>query len=125
MNYVLKQAEDSPKFEREFEISTNKIKAKLAMLYHLRKKQIGPVLAKSQLLLVGKAYRSYRSGNKRSFNKILLKISKTKLGEGFTLIDKKFYKNKGPFLSFFLISHLGLEYNETKILLFMRAATLD
>jgi|TARA_B100000287_G_C20642236_1_gene783908 Skp family chaperone for outer membrane proteins len=72
-----KQAMDAQKFEREFEISTNKIQGALVDVLSsiASKNELDLVLAKSQLLLVGKDIDLTDQAIKE-LNKILPKISK-------------------------------------------------
>ncbi len=72
-----KQAGDAQKFEREFEISTNKIQGALVDVLSsiATKNKLDLVLAKSQLLLVGKDIDLTDQAIK-DLNKILPKISK-------------------------------------------------
>ena len=68
---------DAQKFEREFEISTNKIQGALVDVLSsiATKNELDLVLAKSQLLLVGKDIDLTDQAIK-DLNKILPKISK-------------------------------------------------
>ena len=71
-----KQANDAQKFEREFEISTNKIQGALVdvLASIANKNKLDIVLAKSQLLLVGKEI-DFTDAAIKELNKILPKIS--------------------------------------------------
>ncbi len=71
-----KQSKDAQKFEREFEISTNKIQGALVdvLASIANKNKLDIVLAKSQLLLVGKEI-DFTDSAIKELNKILPKIS--------------------------------------------------
>ena len=109
-----KQAVDAQKFEREFEQSTGKIQGALVDVLSMiaNKNNLDLVLAKSQVILVGRDI-DLTDIAVKELNKVLPKYPKISLFSVIRkiLIDKSFYKNIEPISLLELATKLSLKFH--------------